>query len=173
MKYVIFSDSHNYINNAVDVLENFKNEIDGFMHLGDMCYDADKLHELFPDLKFYSICGNNERGEKAPKQRVAFVGGKKIVLVHGHEQRVYYSLMYLDYFARENEADVVLFGHTHTPQLEFCGQTALFNPGSISQPRSTYEPTFGVMSVENGEISFEHYLFKGKGSYEKIKIKNF
>ena len=92
------------------------------------------------------------------------------MLTHGHKQRVSYGLMYLDYFGRQEEADAVLFGHTHRPCLEYSGTMAMFNPGSISRPRSTYEPTFGIMNVKNGDIKFSAYIIKGPGNYEEIKI---
>lgn len=170
MKYLVFSDTHRYIKNAENVIRSFEKDIDGFIHLGDVCDDAEQLHTLFPKLKYYSVSGNNDYGEKAPNMRLAFAGGKKIVLTHGHKQRVSYGLIYLDYFARQEEADAVLFGHTHIPCLEYSGNMPMFNPGSISLPRSTYEPTFGMMTVEDGNISFDAYIYKGVGDYEKIKI---
>ncbi len=170
MRFIVLSDTHRYLKNAVDVIENFKNEVDGFIHLGDMFDDAEKLHHQFNDLLYYSVSGNNDYGFKAPNERMAFLGGKKIVMTHGHRQKVSYGLMYIDYFARQEEADVVLFGHTHVPCLEYSGGTIFFNPGSISLPRSTYEPTFGIMEIINGNIKFDVYMVKGPGYYEKIKI---
>lgn len=170
MRFVVLSDTHRYIKNAVNVLENFKNDVDGFIHLGDLCDDAAQLHLAFPDMRYYSVSGNNDYGEKEPYEKTAFIGGKKILLTHGHKQRAGFGLMYLDYFAREREADCVLFGHTHVPCAEFSGRTGFFNPGSISLPRSSYEPTFGILRVENGDIFFDIYKYIEADKFKKIKV---
>ena len=170
MRFIIISDTHRYIENAIDVLEHFKDEMDGFIHLGDHYADAMSLRKQFPDKRFYAVLGNNDFDFDAPHSKTAFIGGKKILITHGHKQRVSYGLMYLDYFGRQEEADAVLFGHTHRPCLEYSGTMAMFNPGSISRPRSTYEPTFGIMDVKNGDIKFGAYIIKGPGNYEEIKI---
>ncbi|MBE6008441.1 MAG: metallophosphoesterase [Lachnospiraceae bacterium] len=170
MRFIIISDTHRYIDKAIDVLEHFKEDADGFIHLGDHFDDAEKLHRQFPDMRYYSVLGNNDFNFEASHSKIAFIGGKKILLTHGHKQRVSFGLMYLDYFGRQEEADAVLFGHTHRPSLEFSGNMAMFNPGSISLPRSTYEPTFGIMDVKDGNIKFSVYMIKGTGNYEEIKI---
>ena len=170
MKFIILSDTHRYIKSAVNVLESFKDEIDGFVHLGDHFDDAEALHRQFPSLRYYSVLGNNDYNFEGRKDRIAFIGGKKVRLTHGHKQRVSYGLMYLDYFGREEEADVVLFGHTHVPCLEYSGNMALFNPGSISLPRSLYGPTFGMMEVKEGNIKFTVFAFKDDGVFEEIKF---
>jgi len=170
MRFIVLSDTHRYLKNALDVLEHFKDEADGFIHLGDHFEDAEKLHKQFPDMRYYSVRGNNDYEFDAPFNRIAFIGGKKMLLTHGHKHKVSFGLMYLDYFGRQEEAEAVLFGHTHCPCLEYSGSMAMFNPGSISLPRSTYEPTFGIMDVINGNIIFSVYIVKGQGEYEKIKI---
>ena len=169
MKYIVLSDSHGYINNAIDVLERFKDEAEGFIHLGDCCTDAEYLHSKFSHMRWYSVAGNNDYGGQAPAKAIAHIGGKKIVMVHGHKQRVSYGVMTLSYLGMEEGADAVLFGHTHRPFIEYEGNTALFNPGSISLPRSTDKPTFGIMNIGEN-IRFDIYMYDPNAVDKFIKI---
>jgi predicted phosphodiesterase len=56
-------------------------------------------------------------------------------------------------FAR---ADVVVFGHSHTPLLEAAGGFQIFNPGSPTDRHRQREHTMGLARVENGALGFEH-----------------
>ena len=169
MKYIVLSDSHGYVNNAVDILNAFEGDIEGFVHLGDYCTDAEYIHGKFEHLKWYSVAGNNDYGGRSPSKAIIYAGGKKIVLVHGHKQRVNYGLINLSYLGREEAADAVLFGHTHRPCIEYDGNMAIFNPGSVSLPRSTDKPTFGVMNIGEN-IRFDVYMYDEKAVNRFIKI---
>lgn len=51
------------------------------------------------------------------------------------------------YAAREMGADVLLYGHTHCPLVDYDGTTYTMNPGSIR-----YTGTYGVLVLENGKV---------------------
>ena len=42
-------------------------------------------------------------------------------------------------------------GHTHVPLVKWYGDVLLVNPGSPSRPRSMDGPTFGVLTLNEGE----------------------
>ena len=79
-------------------------------------------------------------------------GGKNLLLTHGHKQRVHWNPDTISYWAAEQGADVVLFGHTHMPFWDDSWHVAMFNPGSISLPRGGGLPTFGILTIENGKV---------------------
>jgi uncharacterized protein len=50
--------------------------------------------------------------------------------------------------------DVVVFGHTHKPFAEQCGETLYFNPGYAGRQRFELERSVALMEIEGGKISY-------------------
>ena len=151
MKILVLSDTHAYLENARAVLLRLGGRMDAVFHLGDHDEDAIELQKEFPKLPFYFVKGNNDFRPDTPSQKLVRLGGKTLLLTHGHKQRVHWNTDTVFYWAEEQGADVVLFGHTHMPLWEENGRVALFNPGSISLPRGGTLPTFGILTIENGK----------------------
>ncbi|MCX6695602.1 MAG: YfcE family phosphodiesterase, partial [Candidatus Altiarchaeota archaeon] len=49
--------------------------------------------------------------------------GKKMVVYHGHNPSI------LDALVKSGKYDIVIAGHTHTPEITLDGKTLLVNPG--------------------------------------------
>lgn len=145
MKILVLSDSHGTMSNMEWALELEKP--DCAMHLGDCARDARRLAERYPQIPVYAVPGNCDGpmpGE--PLLRVEVLGGVRIFLTHGHAYGVKRGLLALSLAAREAQADVALFGHTH---LAFCRTVDglwLLNPGACGAGRSSY----GVIEIQNG-----------------------
>lgn len=152
MKLLIFSDSHGRLENARNVLRRLGGRMDMVCHLGDHDSDAEELQREFPALPFHIVQGNNDFYTSAPQKKMLRAGGRAILLTHGHRQRVHWNPDTIAYWAEEQGADIVLFGHTHIPLWDGRGRVALFNPGSISLPRDGGLPTFGILTIENGRM---------------------
>ena len=56
---------------------------------------------------------------------------------------------------RFQEADAVVFGHSHIPLHEKDGGFQIFNPGSPTDRRRAPSHTMGVARVSGGNVSFE------------------
>lgn len=153
MKILVFSDSHGCLENARNVLQRIGGRMEYVFHLGDLDVDAKDLQAEFPQLKFYWVQGNNDYGGNTPSKQMVSVLGKRLLLTHGHKQRVHWNDNTIAYWAEEQGADAVLFGHTHSPVNDSQGHVMLFNPGSISLPRDSHVPTFGILDIsETGVI---------------------
>ncbi|MBS4959636.1 MAG: metallophosphoesterase [Clostridiales bacterium] len=153
MKLLVFSDSHRFLGNMEQVIKSIGHQMAGIIHLGDVCEDVAQMEQKFPNYRFYSVKGNNDWNCAVAEEQMVRIGGKKILLTHGHLQRVSFSPMNIFYWAQEKEADAVLFGHTHVPYCTDHGGVLLFNPGSISLPRAGIVPTFGILELsETGGI---------------------
>ncbi|MGI6697547.1 MAG: YfcE family phosphodiesterase [Clostridia bacterium] len=61
----------------------------------------------------------------------------------------------LYYKGQELGADIVLFGHTHSSQIVSVEGMVLLNPGSVSKPRNTKRPTYGIIEISKGNIKPE------------------
>lgn len=169
MKFIVLSDTHRYNNNAEFVIEKYIDDVKGVIHLGDMVDDAKHLKYKYPHLEFHFISGNNDFDFTVPYEKKLTINGKKILITHGHRQRVNMGTVTISYWASENMADAVLFGHTHTPVCIFDAGVYIFNPGSISFPRGIDRPTFGFMDInDDGRISFEVYKIEENGEVLKI-----
>ena len=59
--------------------------------------------------------------------------------------------------ARSRGVDIVMYGHTHRPVIEYDGDIIAINPGSLTYPRQEgRQPTYIIMTIdESGEADFE------------------
>ena len=144
-RILIFSDTHNQINSCIRLLMNMKN-VDAVIHAGDCVSDAEDLHYAFPDIPMYYVRGNNDFLSGAPDKLTVTIGGKRILIVHGHNERVKYdlSLSTLTEKGEAANADLVVFGHTHMPRTEYRGKMIILNPGSVRFTR-----TYAVAEIED------------------------
>lgn len=151
MRALVISDTHRYLDNAEKVIERYS-DIGIVIHLGDLVEDVEKLKKKFKEKEFYYVAGNNDFSSNIPYEKMIEIEGKKILLTHGHRQRVNYNMLSISLWGREQDADVVLFGHIHQPVYDESMGIMVFNPGSISLPRSTQYPTYGILEVTESGI---------------------
>jgi putative phosphoesterase len=87
-----------------------------------------------------------------PEWRLVEVGGVRIGMVHdaGPARGRLERLM-----RRFQDAQAVVFGHSHLPLHERRGEFQIFNPGSPTQRRRAPTRTMGWASVRRGAVSFE------------------
>lgn len=145
MKILVISDTHGYIGDAVEAIENEK--CDYCIHLGDMAGDCEELELIFPRQKFIFVKGNNDfflKSSQFPDERIFELGGKRFFVCHGHKYHVKSGLSLLKSKAVQNSADIILYGHTHRAYLE-TEPIVVMNPGSAG--------SYGIITIENGEIS--------------------
>jgi putative phosphoesterase len=147
MKLLILSDTHHSLYYGKIVINRIMDKIDMIIHLGDHDFDAVQLNKDFPDIPLHYIAGNCDFG-KSPKEKTINIYNKKILLTHGHRQNVKWEYNSIKYYGQEKEVDAVLFGHTHIPFMEYYYGILIMNPGSISQPRGTISPTFGILDID-------------------------
>jgi putative phosphoesterase len=107
---------------------------DVLIHLGD---NSEDIEELTKDFKgeVYGVRGNCDYSNTYPTEQLLDIMGKKIFLTHGHLYGVKNNLINIYYRAKELNADIVLFGHTHENIVKEKGGIVFMNPGSISLPR--------------------------------------
>ena len=145
LKILVFSDSHRYTGGMIQAIE--EQQPDLVVHLGDLQRDAEELALLYPKLSMVTVPGNCDGWTTAPMKKQITLGGKSILLSHGHLWGVKggYDAAVAD--ARACQADILLFGHTHRP---CCFQEPdglwVLNPGSARN-------TFGLVLPEGEALS--------------------
>ncbi len=148
MKAVVMSDSHKNFNSILRIMDR-ESDATHLIHAGDVQQDVDDLESVFPTLPIACVVGNNEYFvPNIPSDRIFTLGGKKIFLTHGHLYGVKQTLSLLAKKARELQADICIFGHTHIPFLEHKDGIWFLNPGST---RNSY----AILTIESGTIHIE------------------
>ena len=146
MRIGVLSDTHNnlyFLDMAVKRMGN----IDLLIHLGDNYEDAVKANGKYK-LPLEYVTGNNDYDYQPIFFKTLILGGKRILVTHGHKYRVYYDLSTLYYKALEEKADLVLYGHTHRQNIEWVGNVLFVNPGSTSLPRDG-KPGAAVINIDD------------------------
>jgi len=150
VKVGILSDTHDNLPNirkAVDIFR--KEKVSLLIHAGDFVapFTLPLYREL--DCEFIGIFGNNDgdvlllnrrsegRIHTAPHQ--FNYGGKTFIATHYPDA--------VNAMASAPGVDVVIYGHTHSPEIRTVGKTLLINPGECGG-WSTDEPTVALLDIE-------------------------
>lgn len=146
MKILVVSDSHGDVENMRQAVELVRPRM--LLHLGDGWRDAEAIAQRYPDLLIEKVPGNCDLRGREPAERIVLIGGKLVLLCHGHTLGVKTDLGPLLRTAIGRKADAVLFGHTHRPFVDIRNGIVMLNPGSIGHHR---RPTYGTLDFEDGK----------------------
>ena len=160
MKIIVLSDSHGV---RKGITQAFVDHPDAqyAVHLGDGTRDFEIVSEAYPEVAKVSVPGNGEDyfGTMPTHTAIVEIGGKRIMCTHGHRFKAKYTTDYMVKYAAENDADIILFGHTHRPQNEYINYNGksilLFNPGSCTF-RYDANKSYGLIEIIKGQILAGH-----------------
>ncbi len=129
----VVSDSHGGLAMVEKVIPHLRG-LDALAHLGDGTGDARHIAEA-ANLPLFRVAGNCDFSTEPPGERIEVFSGVRTLLTHGHNYRVKHSLFRLALRAREAEAALVLYGHTHIPAVDMAQGALLVNPGALMNGR--------------------------------------
>ena len=140
------TDSHRLTGQTLEAVR----AADHVVHAGDFTTEAvyDAIEAEAAGLT--AVTGNNERPglhDRLPAEATAEWAGYRILVVHGHR----HSDTALGMLARQEDADVVVVGHSHRPELGDIDGRLLVNPGSYADPRR-YRPAHAELDVDGGAL---------------------
>lgn len=153
MKILVVSDTHGKHYNLEDVVRHERP--DKVFHLGDSEGCQQEILDICRcPVEF--VAGNCDSFSNLPSYLILTVGKHVVMLTHGHAYHVRTGLEFIRTEARKKGADVVLYGHTHVPDIDYNYGITVCNPGSISYPRQTpKDHTYLIMDVDSeGEIHY-------------------
>lgn len=109
-------------------------EADLVVHAGD--FYTESALDAFEDVsnRLYGVYGNNATDgvrDRLPPERTFEAHGIRFVLTHGQDR----GATGLSLLGRQQDADVVVFGHSHRHHASDGNDVLLLNPGSHAQPR--------------------------------------
>lgn len=159
MKILIVSDTHRKHENLKEVLERVQ-PVDLLIHLGDAEGEEDYIGEL-AGCPMEIVAGNNDFFSSLPREKEIQLGKYHVLITHGHYYYVNAGIADIEKDAAARNFDIVMFGHTHRPLIDYANRIIALNPGSLSYPRQEGKrPSYILMDIDKkGEASFEiNYL---------------
>lgn len=152
MKIVVLSDSHGNTQAVEKVLQRFE-DADFIIHLGDGEREVGYVLNMMPQIagKFYFLKGNCDYGGVVDSMRKTLIlplpYDNMLFAAHGDQFQVKYGADRIVHEAIENEANIVLYGHTHERDCRYVNGVYVINPGSVACPRDGQRPSCAVISV--------------------------
>lgn len=128
-KIVVFSDTHGSYESLEMILRE-QPQAALYAHLGDGYAQAMRLRGEHPLIPLLAVRGNCDMSVEDTDMKQCTLADKRILLTHGHRFDVKMGLGALKQEARRQNADIVLFGHTHRPFCEWIEERLYLNPGS-------------------------------------------
>lgn len=163
-RVLIVSDSHG----STEVLEGIEklhgNDVDLMIH----CGDSELSESDAAIVNFSSVKGNCDFYGNFPDEEIHVINGVRIFVTHGHLYSVKSTLVNLYYKAKELQAVIVCFGHSHLLGAEMVDDVLFINPGSIRLPRGRTEKSYAILELENGKAVLRIYDF-GNGEISELK----
>lgn len=157
---MVFSDSHGSSDRIDAVISRQITPADAIFFLGDGLRDLAWLD--VSGSQVFKVRGNCDLyGGDAEDEMITELGGVRVFAAHGHRYSVKSGHYAMAARAASLGADIMLFGHTHSPVSEVikAGETVggvtltnplyVMNPGSIG---AYGNPTFGTITVRRGAI---------------------
>ena len=144
MRIGLISDTHGLLRpEALAQLQG----VDHIVHAGDIGEAAilDRLRALAP---LTAVRGNNDVGSWAnrlPESEVIVFGAVSLCVIH--------ELAALDIDPRPAGVDVVVYGHSHQPQVESKNGVLFVNPGSAGPRRFCLPVSVGELVIQGREIA--------------------
>jgi len=157
---VVLSDTHRRERPGLrGPLQEAVNEADRVIHAGDFTTEA--VLDGFQSVagEFLGVAGNRDEPaveDRLPKARTLEAGGLTVAVTHRQSG----GQTGLSYFGAEREADLVISGHTHRPELVTGEGPTLLNPGSHADPRGG-EATYAVLEAGDGFLTGSIRTFSG------------
>lgn len=156
MKIIVISDTHIPARSEElpqDFLKQAK-DADLILHAGDFV-DISVLRELERIAPVKAVFGNMDSSElrKILKQKeIIKIGKISIGLMHGAGNPADLTKLLKEEF-KDEDVDIIVFGHSHESFNRKIGNVLFFNPGSLTDSFNSGFASFGIISIEKGGFS--------------------
>ncbi len=145
LKIGVISDSHQMYSN-IDLGMKYLKDVDLIIHAGDNYKDATYITNNY-NINALAVGGNCDID--GIEERIELINNKRFFITHGHKYGVKMNINRIFYAGRQNNSDIVIFGHTHIPFYAVEEGMVILNPGSISLPRGGSKKSLSIITIEN------------------------
>ena len=150
VRILVVSDSHGcntYLKQAIQREKPF----DYLIHCGDIQFSLDSIDDN-KEYEILAVKGNTDSDHSLDEEQSLSVLFQDVWVVHGDKYHVKREEKYntLREAAKKKGASIVLFGHTHQPEIYEDRESyiTLINPGSIGEPRTKEEKiSYAVLTL--------------------------
>lgn len=175
MDILVISDTHGRRHAIEQVFSQLNFRPSTVLFLGDGLRDLSVItgNDRYDGVSVFAVAGNCDGSiifpSDEPEVRSVVFGTTRIVMMHGHTFDVKWGLGEAICYAAKQNADVLLYGHTHAPYEKTlpAGERLrdgtvlqkpllVANPGSLGSPNFGQEPGFGVLTIREGQLLFSH-----------------
>lgn len=142
MRVGVISDTHGLLRPKVLTL---LQGCDRILHAGDVgkAEVLSRLQEIAPVEAVRGNVDTGEEGEALPPMLSGDLNGLPFRMIHRRED---IEPSWTKSFR------LLIFGHSHRPELEWRSACLLLNPGSCGQRRFSYPLTLAILTVQDGRI---------------------
>ncbi len=130
--------------------------IDLLIHAGDGYAEIARWRQEHRGIRVEMVAGNCDLSAACPEEILFSLERWRVLLTHGHLYGAKTGLERLAARGRELHAALVIFGHTHRAARLDSHGLILFNPGSLSGPRSIGRPSFGLLRTAGDRLEISH-----------------
>lgn len=156
LKIGVISDTHGRLGQMKSIVEAMSG-VELILHAGDFYEDSKRISDA-TGIRVVGVVGNCDYLVKGPTEELLSVAGKRIYLSHGHIYHVKKEYSLLVERSKSLDADIAVFGHTHTPVIFEKKGILFLNPGSLHAPRKGYQPSCAILEVSKTSTKATHIL---------------
>jgi len=160
MKIGVLSDTHSKVKRAQKALDMLiEKGAEFIIHAGDIV--EPEILELLANCgkKYVAVYGNNDAHLVAHHNNYNLVQEPYYFKIADTK----FKLMHLPFYMN-NDAEVVIFGHTHEFEIEFKGQTLYLNPGEACA-RNKPLSECAMLEVKTNKFIVNYYTRKKKEDF--------
>lgn len=148
MKILVVSDTHGDFHSLLKAVK-AQPDAEVIVHCGDGDEQVQLLKDTYKDKMIVGVRGNCDWNSFLPSKETLSILGKKIFITHGHLYNAKVGLYQNMCAAREEGADILLYGHTHIAMNAYEDGLYMMNPGSCHG----YMASYGILEItENGGV---------------------
>lgn len=170
MRIGVLSDSHKNLDNLKSAARKLIEEekVQAIIHLGDDYDDAKVLEELpIEVVRIPGVFSTYYQDPQIPNRLVREFGGVKTLITHAptpHENDPPGELS-PEKMIETERIRVVLYGHTHIPEIKENTGVLWVNPGHLQkEDKKGFPPSFAVLDFDKGKVTGRIVdLWKRKG----------
>lgn len=149
MKIGVISDTHGYLHPKV--FEIFSG-VSHILHAGDIdCEEVMiELRVIAPVTAVHGNMDDHQLAARYPEKQIVQLKGVRIGLIHGDGFPTQKRLPHLKNAFGGEKLQVIVFGHTHRPEIRRREGVLFFNPGAAGKGEFIKAPSVGILRVKGG-----------------------